>query len=144
MSSIEAAITLACKAHQGQIDKGGSPYILHPLRLMLRMSRAAELMAAVMHDVVEDGDVSLQDLRSLSFPESVVSAVDCLTRRKGEDYEGFLKRLAVNPLARRVKMEDLKDNMNLTRLSDVTDKDLKRQEKHKKALQILAELEQTV
>lgn len=144
MSNIEAAITLACKAHQGQIDKGGSPYILHPLRLMIRMSSAAEMMAAVMHDVVEDGDVSLQDLRVLGFPESVVSAVDCLTRRKGEDYEGFIKRLAANPLARKVKMEDLKDNMDLTRLSDVTDKDLKRQEKYKKALRILDELDQPV
>lgn len=144
MSSIEAAITLACKAHQGQIDKGGSPYILHPLRLMLRMSSAAEMMAAVMHDVVEDGDVSLQDLRSLGFPELVVSAVDCLTRRKGEGYEGFIKRLAANPLARKVKMEDLKDNMDLTRLSDVTDKDLKRQEKYKKALRILDGLDQPV
>lgn len=137
MSDLETAIGLACKVHLGQRDKAGQAYILHPLRLMLKLANDDERIAAVLHDVVEDGDVSLDDLRQMGYAEPVVAAIDCLSRRPEETYEQFIERIALNPLASRVKMEDLKDNMDLTRLGAVEDKDLERIGKYHRALMYL-------
>ena len=84
MSTLEKAIEIAARAHTGQVDKAGAPYILHPLRLMMAVRRPNERMAAVLHDVVEDTDVTLDDLRAAQFQEEVLDAVDALTKRKGE------------------------------------------------------------
>jgi len=88
---------------------------------------------AVMHDIVEDTDITLDDLRNEGFSKQVVSAIECVTKREGEDYDSFIERISLNPLATKVKLADLEDNMDLSRLSDVTEKDLERVEKYKKA-----------
>lgn len=137
MSNLDTAIALACRAHAGQVDKAGGAYILHPLRLMLRFDDLEAQMVAVLHDVVEDSDTGLADLRALGFADAVVNAIECLTKQPGEDYTAFIQRLAVNPLARRVKIEDIKDNLNLTRLPELSDKDLARARKYHQALAYL-------
>ena len=96
MSTIERAIELAAREHAGDTDKTGQPYIFHPLRLMFAVSKPYEKMAAVLHDVVEDTEISLDDLRDMSFPEEVVSAVDALTKRDGESRMDAAKRAAEN------------------------------------------------
>jgi (p)ppGpp synthase/HD superfamily hydrolase len=108
--NVAAAITLAQRAHDGQLDKAGRPYIQHPLRVMRRVSGESGQMAAVLHDVVEDTEVSLQDLRDAGCPEDVVVAVDALTKRPGETLEASLARVVANPLARVVKLADIADN----------------------------------
>ena len=130
---LEKAINLAKTHHAGVFDKGGHPYIEHPLRLMENMDTNIEKMVAVMHDLVEDTHITIAYLRSAGFSEKVLSALDCVTNRDNEDYESFIERIAQNPLATKVKLADLEDNMDLTRLSDVTEKDLDRVEKYKRA-----------
>ena len=133
MATLERAVEIAAQAHAGQKDKAGDPYLLHPLRMMLRMHSAEARMAAVLHDVVEDSEWTLDSLRAEGFPEEVVEAVDCLTHREGESYESFVKRVKVNDIARQVKLVDLEDNMNLKRLNEITSKDLARLEKYHRA-----------
>ncbi len=135
MPTLDDAIALAVKSHAGVRDRGGQPYILHPLRLMLRMETEEERMVAVLHDVVEDTDLTLEGLRALGYGERVVAALDCLTRRKHtqETYEQFIERIRVNPLATRVKLADLEDNMNVLRLPAVSTEDGKRLTKYRAA-----------
>ena len=133
MATLERAVQIAAEAHAGQKDKSGAPYLLHPLRMMLRMHSDTAMMAAILHDVVEDSDWTLDGLRAEGFPEEVVAAVDSLTHREGESYEAFVNRVRVNALARQVKLADLEDNMNLKRLSEVTSKDLARLESRLRA-----------
>ena len=128
MSLLENAIAIAVEAHQGQKDKAGHPYILHPLRVMFRVESEDERTVAILHDVVEDhGDVwSVDKLRQSGFPQRILDALDCVTKRKGETYEQFVERSASNPIALRVKLADLEDNMDIRRLNDVTEKDRER------------------
>jgi GTP diphosphokinase / guanosine-3',5'-bis(diphosphate) 3'-diphosphatase len=125
----------------GQVDKAGEPYILHPLRLMLRMAIEAERIAAVLHDVVEDSQVTIEDLIAEGFAREIVHAVDALSRREGEDYMEFVKRASEDPIARRVKQADLEDNLDLTRIRKPTDRELDRMHRYQRALEILAEEE---
>jgi (p)ppGpp synthase/HD superfamily hydrolase len=140
MNLIEKAIELAVKAHAGQVDKAGKPYILHPLRLMLRMDDEASMIAAVLHDIVEDTDLGLDVLRASGFPEAAIEAVDCLTKRKNEDYEAFIQRLEDNRIARKVKIADLEDNMNIARFSKIGSSDLERLARYHRALMRLKSL----
>jgi (p)ppGpp synthase/HD superfamily hydrolase len=137
IATIEDAISVAARAHKGQKDKAGAPYLLHPLRMMLRMGSEAAMMAAVLHDVVEDTDWTLERLREAGFAEEVLEAVDCLTHREGESYEEFVGRVRANPLARQVKVADLEDNMNVRRIGRLGPKDLERLEKYHKAWRVL-------
>lgn len=123
MSTLERAIEIAARAHAGQVDKAGAPYILHPLRLMLSVTGNDERMAAVMHDVIEDTPLTADDLRREGFSEVVVDAVLALTKQKGETRMDAARRLAPNPVARAVKLADLRDNMDLSRLKHPTEKD---------------------
>jgi len=127
------AVEIAATAHLGQHDKSGAPYILHPLRLMLRATTPEEQMTAVLHDVVEDSAWTLDELADAGFPLDVIAALDCLTRRSGESYDAFIDRILGNPLARRVKLLDIEDNMNLTRLVRITPEDLARVERYHRA-----------
>jgi (p)ppGpp synthase/HD superfamily hydrolase len=136
-ANLAHAIALAAKAHEGQRDKAGAPYVLHPLRVMFQLSTDEERIAAVLHDVVEDTPWTLDGLRAEGFSENVVNAVDALTRREDEDYEVFVRRAAENPLARRVKIADLRDNLDLSRIANPTERDRKRVEKYERALAIL-------
>ncbi|MBN1285852.1 MAG: GTP pyrophosphokinase [Anaerolineae bacterium] len=144
MPSLEDAILLAVQAHAGQKDKDDvTPYVLHPLRMMVRVqfdffgSSEEAMMVAVLHDVVEDTGVTLADLRRAGYPEAVVDAVDHLTRREGESYEAFVERAAAHPLARRVKLADLEDNMDIRRLPAVTPDDLARLQRYRRAWEVI-------
>jgi (p)ppGpp synthase/HD superfamily hydrolase len=133
MADIEEAIRIAVEAHRGQKDRAGAPYILHPLRMMFRMQTDAERMAAVLHDVVEDTGWTLDDLRAQGFAAEVVEAVDHLTRREGESYDEFVERAARHPVARRVKIADLEDNMDVRRTGEVTQQDTERLTRYHRA-----------
>ena len=137
MATLDRAIQIAAQAHEGQRDKAGDPYILHPLRMMLRMRQDEERIVAVLHDVVEDSDWTLDDLRREGFSEVVVEAVDALTRREDETYEAFVERAGRYPLARQVKLADLEDNMDVTRLRSITEKDQARLDRYHRARQHL-------
>ena len=130
---IELALHRALKAYGGKVDKAGQPYILHPLRLAARLDDPISQSVAMLHDVLEDSDATEDDLRNDGFPESVVSVVVALTRREGESYEAFIDRVRVHPLARKIKLLDIEDNMNLLRLSAVSEKDLQRVAKYHRA-----------
>jgi (p)ppGpp synthase/HD superfamily hydrolase len=139
--TLERAIEIAAQVHTGQVDKAGQPYILHPLRLMLAVSSTEARMAAVLHDVVEDseGAVTLETLRAEGFSGDVVAAVEALTKRKDEEneYEAFIRRLAPNPLAREVKLADLRDNSDLSRIAAPTERDRERIKKYRRAIAYL-------
>ncbi len=131
MSTLERAIAIACEAHAGQVDKAGQPYILHPLRVMLRVQGAHERMAAVLHDVVEDTAVTLEHLASEGFEAVVLEAVDALTKRPGENRLQAAARAALHPVALQVKLADNAENMDLSRIAHPTEKDLARVEEYK-------------
>ena len=135
---LEKALTIAVEAHRGQQDRYGAPYILHPVRVMARVDGAIARTVAVLHDVVEDTDWTLDDLRSEGFSEDILHALDSVTKREGEDYEHFVQRSASNPLGRRVKLADLEDNMDLRRLPELADKDVPRLRKYLKAWHALS------
>ncbi|QYR22489.1 HD domain-containing protein [Paenibacillus sp. sptzw28] len=137
MSTLTKAIVLAAKHHEGQKDKGGNPYIFHPIRLMLKGITEDEQIVAILHDTIEDTDLTLDDLRSEGFSGEIVEAVDSLSRRKNETYEEFIYRIKKDPLARRVKVYDLQDNMNLSRIKKPSVKDKERLKKYSKALDVL-------
>lgn len=143
MANLEKAIIIAAQAHQGQKDKAGYPYILHPLRMMLRISSETERIIAVLHDVVEDTDWTLDALSKEGFPAEVLEAVDCLTRRDDESYEEFIERVKVNPIARRIKIADLEDNMDIRRISNLTKKDIQRLKKYHHVWLVLTGTENT-
>ena len=134
---IDKALRIACVAHAGQVDKGGAPYILHPLRLAMSFHDTTLQVVALLHDVVEDSKVTLDGLRDVGFSDAIVSAVDALTRRKDETYDDFIDRAARNHIAVQVKIEDLKDNMDVTRLDILTKDDLNRLVKYKNAYTFL-------
>ncbi|KQZ31803.1 HD domain-containing protein [Duganella sp. Root1480D1] len=137
MSTLERAIEIAAAAHAGQVDKAGQPYILHPLRVMLRVSSDHERMAAVLHDVVEDTTVTLAQLHASGFPAEVVAAIEALTKRRGESRLQAAARAAANPIARVVKLADNAENMDLSRIADPTEKDFARVEEYKQVRALL-------
>ncbi len=134
---LERAIEIAARAHAGQVDKANQPYILHPLRVMLAVTGEFERMAAVLHDVVEDTPITLDDLRAEGVPEPVVEAVAALTKSKGEGRLAAAKRAAANPIARVVKLADVADNMDLSRLKDPTEKDFARLREYEEVAALL-------
>jgi (p)ppGpp synthase/HD superfamily hydrolase len=137
IATVEDAVSIAARAHRGQKDKAGAPYLLHPLRMMLRMDTEAAMMAAVLHDVVEDTEWTLERLREAGFSEEVLEAVDCLTHREGESYQEFVERVRTNLVARQVKIADLEDNMNVRRINQLGPKELERMEKYHRAWRVL-------
>ncbi len=137
--TLEKAIRLAVKCHRGQKDKGGNPYIFHPLRVMMKMETEDERIVAVLHDVIEDSDITARDLRKKGYPKRIVDAVDALSKRKGERYKSYLKRVSKSKLATRVKLEDLTDNMNYRRPQTVTARDRDRLLRYKEAFEFLKE-----
>jgi (p)ppGpp synthase/HD superfamily hydrolase len=141
MATLEDAILLAAQAHRGQRDRNGQPYVLHVLRVMLRVETDEQRTAAVLHDLVEDTPHSLEELRALGFDEQVVHAVDCLTHRDDEPYEAYVQRAASDPIARVVKLADLEDNMDLRRLDEITERDLARFQRYLAAWHWLKGLE---
>ena len=136
---LSAAIAFATAAHDGQTDKAGKPYIMHPLRVMAHVSATEEKITAVLHDVLEDTGYTAEDLKKeLNLPDSIMTALLLLTRTPGIDYMDYVKKLSSCPLAVAVKLADLNDNMDLSRLPRVTPKDLARQEKYRRAVELLS------
>lgn len=137
MSTLERAIAIAKEAHAGQIDKAGKPYIGHPLRVMAAVEGDDAKIVGVLHDVVEDCPAWTFDrLRAEGFSDAVLRSLQSVTKRKGkgEPYEDFVARAARDPIGRRVKRADLVDNMDLSRISNPTERDYQRIEKYKRAL----------
>lgn len=133
--SVEDAIAFAVEKHRGQTDKAGKPYVLHPLRVMLSMATDEERRVAVLHDVMEDCQVTRQELEARGYCDQEITAIEALTKSPDEhgDYRKFIERVSRNPLATRVKLADLNDNMDLTRLAHVTDADRERLAKYERA-----------
>lgn len=116
MSSIEKAIEIASKAHSGVKDKQGKPYLLHPIRVMMGVEDEAAQIVAVLHDVVEDTSVSLDDIRAEGFNKEVLDALKLVTHPKDQPYSEYVIACKQNVIARQVKLSDLRDNCNLNRL----------------------------
>ena len=131
---LNKALRTAISAHEEQPDKAGKPYILHPLRVMLQFDDENSQITALLHDVVEDSPITFEDLEKDGYPPEVLSALHCLTKKKGEDYDEFISRVLTDPLACRVKLADLMDNSNLSRLATVGTEDLDRVAKYARAL----------
>ena len=129
---LEKAIEIAVEAHRGQIDKAGKEYILHPMRVMLRGRNDTEMIVGILHDVVEDTPITIDMLRLEGFSEDILTAIDCVTKRRGESYGTFIDRVLTNPLATQVKLYDMEDNMNRDRIPYPTPKDEARFRKYEK------------
>jgi hypothetical protein len=128
---LDRAKAIATSAHEGQVDKAGKPYIEHPMRVMNMGKTVEEKIAGVLHDVVEDSDWTFEMLEKEGIPKDVMDALRCVTKlSEDEDYDHFIERVKTNPLAVKVKLNDLKDNMDITRLGEVTEKDLGRLNKY--------------
>ncbi len=130
---LNKAIEIATRAHAGQVDKAGEPYILHPLRVMLSRENGIERICAVLHDVVEDSEITFDDLCKEGFSEEIITVLDCLTNRNGESYDEFIYRILKNETACHVKLADLCDNMNLSRIENPNEKDEARMKKYSEA-----------
>lgn len=128
---------IAKQAHWGQKDKGGNDYYEHPLAVMRMVNGGDEAVVALLHDVVEDSNIDLDYLRSEGFSETVIFAVDCITRRKSESYEDYLKRLVQSDVAIAVKIADMKHNSDITRIPNPTKKDCDRVNRYQKKIEFL-------
>ena len=134
MSTLSKAIEIAIFAHKGQKDKSGAEYILHPLRVMERGKTEVEKICGVLHDVVEDSDWTFETLENEGFSTEVISVLQCVTKKlENEDYDKFIDRIIQNPIAVQVKINDLLDNLDVTRLKELNEWDLKRMNKYLKA-----------
>ena len=138
--NLAKAIEIAASAHSTQKDKGGSPYILHPIRVMMSLNTEEEKIVGVLHDVVEDSeDWDFDRLREEGFAEDIVSALKSVTKQSdAENYEAFIERARRNQIGRNVKIADIKDNLDVTRIGTLKEKDLLRINKYKNALLKLA------
>lgn len=134
------AYKLAEEAHKGQLDKGGNPYIEHPVRVAQMCKSLEAKTAAMLHDVIEDTSLTEDDLYRAGFDEKIVQTVVDLTRKDGETYMDFIRRLSVNELAREVKIADLHDNMDVSRLNDIKENDVERLKKYLKAFKYLKKI----
>ena len=136
-SQSEKAYEIAKRAHLGQVDKAGEDYIKHPEKVASFVETDEEKAVAYLHDVIEDTELTLEDLHEYEFSKEVIEAVDIITKKKGEDYQSYLNSVKKNKLARAVKLADLRHNSDLTRLTKVTEKDIERKEKYQKAINFL-------
>lgn len=130
MDIIEKSLSIALEAHTGQVDRAGEPYILHPLRVMAKMTTDLEKATALLHDVIEDSSHTRETLEKAGIPHIVIDAVGVLTRAPGQAYSEYITALMWNVTARAVKIADLEDNMNVLRLGGLTNSDLRRVEKY--------------
>ena len=130
------AMNIAYSAHMGQFDKAGVPYIFHPVHLAEQMDTEEECIVALLHDVVEDTEVTFEDLEK-EFSKTIIDAIRLLTRDKSVDYMEYVKNLKSNTIARKVKLADWRHNSDSTRLIKITDKDIERINKYKRAIELL-------
>ena len=135
---IDIALSIAKKAHAGQVDKAGVDYIQHPLYVASQVKTEQEKTVALLHDVIEDSDVTVDDLLASGLSNEVVTAVQILTKKEGQSYQEYLEKVKSNNLARVVKLADLKHNSDLSRLKSVTNTDYERVKKYKNAIRYLS------
>ncbi len=133
----ELALQIAKKAHAGQVDKADNDYILHPMTVASYMDTDTEKAVAYLHDVLEDTNITVDQLRN-QFPKEIVDAVIILTRNKDESYFEYIQRVSKSKLAKKVKVEDLLHNLDITRIKEPTERDFKRLEKYRNAVLYLA------
>ena len=136
---LEKAIQIAIEAHQGQTDRAGTSYILHLIRVMNAGQTKNEKICGMLHDLVEDTPWTFEALRKEGFSEEVISALVCVTKQPNESYTHFIERIKKNSLATKVKLNDLRDNMDITRLTFITEEDTQRLNKYLKAYHSLLE-----
>ncbi|MBR7116484.1 MAG: GTP pyrophosphokinase [Clostridia bacterium] len=131
------AMKLCFEAHKEQTDKSGMPYVFHPFHLAEQMKDEETTVVALLHDLIEDTDHTLDDLREIGFSERIISAIELMTHAEGVPYMEYVAKIKGNPIARAVKLADLKHNSDLSRLDTVSEKDLERVEKYKRAIALL-------
>ena len=129
----DLALRIAIEAHKGQTDKSGREYVMHPIRVAERCKNVKAKIVALLHDTIEDTDVTPDSLRADGFPEEIINGILSVTKREGESYEDFVSRAAQNPIGREVKIADLEDNMDVRRLEELTDEDVARLRKYLQA-----------
>ncbi len=140
--NLERAIQIAVEAHAGAKDRGGKAYILHSISVMMRCETDEEKIVAILHDVVEDTDWTFEALREEGFTETIIEALKTVTKHsEDEDYDEFIQRSLKNEIGRKVKIADLRENLDVTRIGELTDKDIERINKYKRALKTLTECE---
>ncbi|WP_028777397.1 HD domain-containing protein [Shimazuella kribbensis] len=139
MHLLEKAILIATNAHKGQVDKGGNPYILHPLAVMSRLSSIEAKIVGVLHDVIEDTPITLEQLKAEDFPHYILDPLCLLTHDPKEDYFTYIERISNNPLAKQVKIADLEENMNLQRIPNPSNRDQERVQKYQRAYRMLTD-----
>ena len=135
----KVALKLCFDAHKEQLDKCGMPYVFHPFHLAEQMKTEETTIVALLHDLVEDTDYTIEDLIHMGFDRTVTDAIALMTHAEGVDYMDYVRKIKDNPIAKAVKLADLKHNSDLTRLDVVDEKALKRREKYLKALALLEE-----
>ncbi len=133
------AMKLAYRVHHGQTDKSGIPYIFHPMHLAEQMEDEFSTCAALLHDVVEDTELTFADLEAEGFPPEVTEALKLLTHDPAVPYLEYVKAIRPNPIARAVKLADLRHNSDLTRMDTVDERALRRKEKYQNAIRLLTE-----
>ena len=133
----DKAAEIAMKAHEGQTDKSGKPYIGHVMRVSLRCKTQKSKVIALLHDVIEDTPVTPEQLRAEGIPADIVECVITLSKKEGEPYEQYINKVALNPLCREVKIADLEDNMDIRRLTEIGESDVRRLKKYLKAWKTL-------
>lgn len=136
---LSKAITIALRAHEGQVDKAGRPYASHIMRVTEMCNTLDEKITGALHDIVEDTQWTFEMLYDEGFPKRIVDAVECLTRREGEDYFDYISRVKENELASRVKINDLNDNMDPRRCEELSDLNIERLSRYQKAKQELVD-----
>ena len=132
------ALKLCFEAHKAQTDKTGLPYVFHPFHLAEQMTDEYTTVTALLHDVVEDTDYTLNDLQEMGYPDEVIQALSLLTHDDGSEYMDYVKRLKNNPIARAVKLADLKHNSDLSRYDTIDNQAIKRTAKYQQAIEILS------
>jgi len=138
--NLEQAISIASLTHTGQVDKAGEPYILHPLRVMMKLKDEKQRIVAVLHDVIDDTDLTIQDLSDQGLDYELVKIILTLTRRKDETYDEYLNRICYDRFAMEIKLADLEDNMDMSRIKNPTKKDFQRLAKYRIAKDILTNI----
>ena len=133
------ALKLCFEAHKAQKDKSGMPYVFHPFHLAEQMESEETTVVALLHDVVEDSDYTIEDLKAEGFGEEIVEAIALMTHAKDVDYMDYVALIKKNPIAKAVKLADLKHNSDLSRLDTIDEKAIKRKEKYQKAIKLLQE-----
>ncbi len=133
------ALKLCFEAHKNQTDKSGIPYVFHPFHLAEQMETEETVIAALLHDVVEDTEYTFDDLREMGFSEKVISALILLTHDPAFDYMEYVAAIKKNPIAKAVKLADLRHNSDLSRLDEVTGPALLRRKKYIGAIKLLEE-----